>query len=164
MDFSENTFKIRLADQDLTVRLQPIVWLLSDYNPTQWLVIMRNKAVNVPIKFKEIVIVMIKPEFVDCQLRLYPACRLKKLKRNLSHCDLFAKHCTLYLILKCQNINGRDVDLLTSSVQISVLTKWVNNNNIQFGKVEDWSLWCLKIRAFATLKLILTFRICVFQI
>ena len=65
MDFSEYTFKVRLADHDETVRLEPIVWLLSDYSPTQWLVIMRNKAVNAPIKFKEIVIVMIKPEFVD---------------------------------------------------------------------------------------------------
>ena len=30
---------------------------LSDYNPTQWLV--KNKAVNTPIKFEEIVTVMI---------------------------------------------------------------------------------------------------------
>ena len=45
---------------------------------------MRNKAVNAPIKFKEIVTVMIKHEFVNCQLRLYPARGLKRLKRNLS--------------------------------------------------------------------------------
>ena len=31
---------------------------LSDYNPTQWLV--NNNVVNAPIKFEEIVIVMIK--------------------------------------------------------------------------------------------------------
>ena len=35
---------------------------LSDYNPTQWL--MKNKAVNAPIKFEEIVTVMINSEIL----------------------------------------------------------------------------------------------------
>ena len=83
---------------------------------------------------------MIKPEFVDCQLDFILLAGWKDWKKTWAS-DLFATHRTFHSILKSQNINGRDVDLLTSSVQISVLTKWVNNNNIQFGKVEDWSLW-----------------------
>ena len=47
-------------------------------------------------------------------LRLYPACRLQKLK----------KEPVSYLLnTNVENVNGRDVDPLTSSVQMSVITK-----------------------------------------
>ena len=44
---------------------------LFDYNPTQWLV--KNKEVNAPIKFEEIVMVMIN-QFTEALFTLYKDC------------------------------------------------------------------------------------------
>ena len=42
-----------------------------DYNPTQWLV--KNKKVNAPVKFDEIVMVMIN-QFTEALFTLYKDC------------------------------------------------------------------------------------------
>ena len=59
-------------------------------------------------------------------LRLNPACRLQKLKKGPVSYLLNTK---FFIQLKTENVNGRDVDLLTGSVQMSVITKWTHNNN-----------------------------------
>ena len=53
-------------------------------------------------------------------LRLNPACRLQKLQKGPVSYLLNAK---FFIQFKTENVNGRDVDLLTGSVQMSVITK-----------------------------------------